>query len=77
MDKNRKFQLQRKEDLREIRLLQRQEQKDCQVFAEQIAGSMEGLERKYEIRKQVSLLSSLLYHGCTKSTMSTGRCSFL
>lgn len=44
----------RKQDLREIRILQREEQKECQAFSDKIDSEKESLEKKYEAKKAVS-----------------------
>lgn len=44
----------RKQDLREIRVLQREEQKECQALADRIESERDALEKKYEARKAVS-----------------------
>ena len=43
----------RKEDLREIRLKQREEQKEGQTFAMKMAEANQAVERKYDASKAV------------------------
>ena len=44
----------RKLDLREIRIMQREEQKEAQAFSLKMTEAVQGVEKKYDIRKTVS-----------------------